>query len=61
MNLFGLSFALFRFDLNLDNSCWIQKIPDFATNNINISFFTQQTLPEPGKSNLLNLIVLLTG
>ena len=31
-----------RLDLDLDNSCWIRKIPSFATtNNINICFHTQ--------------------
>ena len=29
--------------LDLDNSCWIQIIPNFATNKINIWFFTHQT------------------
>ena len=37
------------------------KIPNFATNNINIWFFTQQTQPDLGKSNLLISIVLLTA
>ena len=31
-------------DLDLDNSFWIRKIPNFATNNINIWFFTQHSL-----------------
>ena len=26
-------------DLELDNSCWMRKIPNFATNNINIMVF----------------------
>ena len=28
-----------RLGLDLDNSCWIRKIPNFATNNINILVF----------------------
>ena len=28
-----------RLELDSDNSCWIQKIPNFATVYINICFF----------------------
>ena len=28
-----------RLDLDLDNSCWIRKIPNFATSSINIFIF----------------------
>ena len=50
-----------RLDLDLNNSCWIRKIPKFATNNITIWFFTHQTWYDLEKLNLLNLIVLLTA
>ena len=33
--------------LDLDNSCWIRKIPKFTTSNINIWFFTHQTQSDP--------------
>ena len=32
-----------RLELDLDNFCWIQEIPNFATNNMNIWLFTHQT------------------
>ena len=50
-----------KLELDLDNTCLIWKIPSFATNNLNIWFFTDQTLSALGKPNLLNLIVLLTA
>ena len=47
--------------LDLDNSCWIRKTTNFATNNITTWFLKHQTQYGLGKSNLLNLIVLLTA
>ena len=40
-------------DLDLNNSCWIQRIPNFATNNINIWFFTRYRLSDVGKLDLI--------
>ena len=41
-------------DLHFDNFCWIGKIPNIATNNINIWFFTQQTV-SPAEIELVKL------
>ena len=43
-------------DWHLNNSFWIQNIPDVAINNINIWFLTHNTLSDQEK---LDLIVLL--
>ena len=40
----------------MNNSFWIQNIPNIATNNINIWFLTHNALSDQGK---LDLIVLL--
>ena len=41
---------------HLNNSFWIQNIPNVVTNNINISFLTHNASSDQGK---LDLIVLL--
>ena len=43
-------------DWHLNNSCWIQKIHNFTTNNINAWFLARNALSDQGK---LDLIVLL--
>ena len=49
-----------RLESSLDSSCWIQKIPNLTTNNINIWFFTHRAF-DPGKSNLLKVILSRTA
>ena len=51
-----------RLDLNLDNSSWIGKVPiPLVRTTLTFWFFTFHTLSDPEKSNLLNLMVLLTA
>ena len=54
---FIITFYRAGLDLDLDNSCWIEKIPNLGANNIEMWFFAHYTLMYHGK---LDLIALLT-
>ena len=42
----------------MNNSFWIQNIPNNATNNINIWFLTHNTLSDQGKLDLIVLLIV---
>ena len=44
-------------DWHLNNSFWIQNIPNLATNNINIWFLSHNTLSDQEKLGLIVLII----
>ena len=46
-------------DWHLNNSFWIQNIPNVATNNFEIWFLTHNVLSDQGKLDLIVLLIAL--